>query len=237
MSDHEIPAGRLENTTFGPERPPVFPSFQNLITVPPVRTESELRSKDEEEHAAFLGLVRPYLETPKLAADQLSQLLIALSLAGLDERELCQCLSQLNDFVTIADALKVRFQHLPVDATRLRNLYETIVEFTQSDMNDYAKGDPQWEDRITGSVDALRHSMPALRLWVEGAGSEVDPWSRAMTKQDWVRANKKRLTTNLWRRITQIKDNRVKGGKKGRGPWRLRKSVCDEFDLVFPQNG
>lgn len=236
MSDHGIPADRFENTATSTEGPSVLQSVFNLMQVPAKLTEHELRSKQEEDYAAFLCRVQPYLETPKLAADQLSELLIALRLAGLNEQKLCQCLGQLYDLVTIADALKIRFQHLPVDVIRLRNLYETIVEFTQSDLSDYAKGDPQWEEGITECVIALQRDMPGIRLWVEATVSEVNPWSRPLQKADWKELHDD-FKDRLWRKVTNMNGDGVEGGENGRGPWRLRKSVCETFGFRFPAPG
>ncbi len=236
MSDHEIPAGRFDNSNIHTEQPSVLQSDFDLLQVTPAMTESELRVKQEEENATFLCLVQPYLETPKLAVEQLSELLIALRLAGLNEQKLCLCLKQLYDLVTIADALKIRFQHLPIDVIRLRNLYETIVEFTQSDLSDYAKGDPQWEEGITECVEALQRDMPGIRLWVEGKVSEVNPWSRPLRKAEWKELHDD-FTDRRWREVTNMNGDGVEGGEKGRGPWRLRKSVCERFGFKFPDLG
>ena len=236
MSDHGIPAGRLANTTTSTERPSVLQSVSNVIQVPPALTGNELRPQQDEDNAAFLCLVQPYFETPKLASDQLSELLISLRLAGLNEQKLCQCLGQLYDLVTIADALKIRFPHLPLDVIRLRYLYETIVQFTQNDLSDYAKGDPQWEERITEPVESLQRDMPRMRLWVEGTVSEVNPWSRPLQKADW-KERHEAFKDSLWRKVTDMNGDGVEGGEKGRGPWRLRKSVCERFGFRFPDLG
>jgi hypothetical protein len=244
MPQPETPASRPDTTTVSPDQSNElsvankeiqFAYEPTLFSYAP--TKSELIEKQSEKSRIVRDLVRPFLQSPKLVTGHLSELLIDVNLAGTNQGKLSCCLGRIEDLKTIAEALKVHFPNIPIDEKQINWLHETIVELTQGDLSDYEKGDPKWEEEIEASLSAIQRSIPLLHIWADVAEREADPWSRPMSKQDWTQANKLVLTTGMWRRITKIKDGRVQGGSSGRGPWKLRRSVCEEFGLQFPSNG
>ena len=65
---------------------------------------------------------------------------------------------------------------------------------------------------------------------------EKDPWSRPYKKRDWQEfAASPKLTDATWNKLRLENKDRVNcTGKGGRGPWQLKRSLCEQYGIACP---